>query len=185
MAEEKRPGRNPDPKTRTLNRQAKDQSMMRSYQPNVLGKLGKAALAYAERGVPVFPCMPGGKAPLTKSGHLEATTDRARLNLWWRRWPRANIGIPTGERSGLLVLDIDADKGGFASLEEWEVEEPMPETAMVRTGRGGIHYYFSYPADGSRIPNSASKLGPGLDVRGEGGYVLAPPSRTEGDYAYL
>lgn len=158
---------------------------MTSYQHSGLGKLGKAALAYAKRGVPVFPCKPGGKEPLTKSGHLEATTDRARINLWWRRSPRANIGIPTGERSGLLVLDVDADKGGFASLEEWEVEEPMPETAMVRTGRGGLHYYFEYPADGTHVPNSTGKLGPGLDVRGEGGYILAPPSRTEGAYEYV
>lgn len=149
------------------------------------GHMLRAALAYAERGKPVFPCEPGGKEPLTEHGFKDASKDPRKINAWWRRWPNANIAIPTGAESGFWVLDVDADKGGFATLEEWEVEEPLPETAMVRTGRGGIHYYFDYPTDGTVIPNSAGKLGPGLDVRGEGGYVLVPPSFTKDAYEYV
>ncbi len=159
-----------------------------------------AALVYAERGYPVFPlhsvdeggrcscggkpaCKPG-KHPRIPNGHVGATTDPGRIRRWWSRWPAANIGIPTGERSGLLVLDID--EHGFTSLDALEDEHgPLPETLTVRTGGGGMHVYFKYPP-GSGIRNSAGKVGLGLDVRGEGGYVVAPPSRTDkGPYAFL
>ncbi len=159
-----------------------------------------AALWYAVRGLPVFPlhsvdgqgrcscngkpgCKPG-KHPRIPNGHVGATTDPGRIRRWWSRWPEANIGIPTGERSGLLVLDIDAH--GFTSLDALEEEHgPLPETLTVRTGGGGMHVYLKYPA-GSGIRNSAGKVGLGLDVRGEGGYVVAPPSRTDkGPYAFL
>src|SRR5829696_498645 len=72
----------------------------------------KAALAYARRGVPVFPCEPGGKRPLTYNGFWDSSADPRRVAAWWDRWPDANLGVPTGERSGLLVLDID--RGGAA-----------------------------------------------------------------------
>jgi DNA-binding transcriptional ArsR family regulator len=113
-----------------------------------------------------------------------ATTDPGRIRRWWSRWPETNIGIPTGERSGLLVLDIDDH--GFTSLDALEEEHgPLPETLTVRTGGGGMHLYLKYPP-GSGIRNSAGKVGLGLDVRGEGGYVVAPPSRTDkGPYASL
>ena len=152
---------------------------------NLTGETGQAALAYASRGVPVFPCKPGGKAPLTHHGHLDATVDPEQIRKWWTRWPSANIGIPTGERSGLLVLDIDPDKGGDASLATLVSEHgPLPTTTTVKTGSGGRHIYLRYPT-GSGISNSAGKLGPGLDVRGEGGYVIAPPSYTTGPYTTL
>src|SRR3712207_7566457 len=79
-------------------------------------RLLRAALAYARRGIPVFPCEPGGKAPLTYSGFWDATTDARRIKTWWDRWPHANVGVPTGERSGLLILDIDPRAGGPESL---------------------------------------------------------------------
>jgi hypothetical protein len=167
----------------------------------------RAALTYARRGVPVFPlhsvdergrcscgkpsgCKPG-KHPIGKlvpNGHKNATTDPRRIQLWWKRWPEANIGIPTGEASGLLVLDMDPDKWGAGTLDALTEEhgEP-PATTTVRSGGGGLHYYFRYPA-GETIRNSAGeagKLGMGLDVRGEGGYVVAPPSRTTGAYETL
>ena len=68
----------------------------------------RAALAYAGRGVPVFPCEPGAKRPLTRNGHWDATTDRRAIERWWRRQPSANIGLPTGKKSGIVVLDVDA-----------------------------------------------------------------------------
>ncbi len=159
-----------------------------------------AALWYAGRGLPVFPlhsvdgqgrcscngkpgCKPG-KHPRIPNGHVGASTDPGRIRRWWSRWPEANIGIPTGERSGLLALDIDAH--GFTSLDALEEEHgPLPETLTVRTGGRGMHLYLKYPA-GSGVRNSAGKVGLGLDVRGEGGYVVAPPSRTDkGPYALL
>jgi hypothetical protein len=147
--------------------------------------LVKAALAYARRGAPVFPCEPGGKKPLTYNGFYDATTDPRRIRTWWHRWPGANIGIPTGERSGLLVLDVDLDDGGSESLASLEqVNGPLPKTAKARTGGGRVHVFFRYPT-GETVRNSAGKVGPGLDVRGEGGYVVVPPSHTEGAYEWL
>ncbi len=168
--------------------------------PDGIPALLRAALWYAGRGIPVFPlqsvdergrcscggkpgCKPG-KHPRIANGHIGATTDEGRIRRWWSKWPDANIGIPTGERSGLLVLDVD--EHGFTSLDALEEEHgQLPETLAVRTGGGGMHVYLKYPA-GSGIRNSAGKVGPGLDVRGEGGYIVAPPSRTDkGPYAFL
>jgi hypothetical protein len=135
--------------------------------------------------VPVFPCEPGGKRPLTHNGFWEASADPRRVESWWRRWPGANLGVPTGERSELLVLDVDAASGGPESLAALEREHgPLPRTTRSRTGGGGMHVFFRYPA-GDEVRNSAGRLGPGLDVRGEGGYVVVPPSRTRGAYEWL
>ena len=145
----------------------------------------RAALAYARRGIPVFPCEPGGKRPLTYNGFWDATADALRIEAWWGRWPNANVGVPTGESSGLLVLDVDSDAGGPDSLILLErLNGQLPRTAKARTGGGGVHVFFRYPA-GETVRNSAGKLGPGLDVRGEGGYVVAPPSRTQSAYEWL
>src|SRR5262249_6866135 len=93
---------------------------------------------------------------------------------WWQRHPNANVGIATGAASGLVVLDVDPDHGGGESAELYMPGEALPSTLIARTGGGGLHMYFKHP--GGRIRNSASELGPGLDVRGDGGYVVAPPS---------
>ena len=135
----------------------------------------------------MFPCEPGGKRPLTADGFLEATTEEGRLRRWWGRWPEANVAIPTGERSGLLVLDVDAGEGvGSIALLELTRGQP-PKTARAATGGGGMHLYFRYPSPQElraaglyteEVRNSQGLLGDGLDVRGEGGYVVAPPSST-------
>jgi hypothetical protein len=145
----------------------------------------KAALAYARRGVPVFPCEPAAKRPLTRNGHWDATRDPRAIGRWWRRWPSANVGVPTGRESGVVVLDVDPDAGGSESLAKLERAcGPVPTTATARTGGGGIHHFFRYPR-GKEIRNSAGLLGLGLDVRGEGGYVVVPPSRTQGPYRWV
>jgi hypothetical protein len=145
----------------------------------------KAALALARNGKPVFPCRPGGKEPLTKRGHIDATTDPRRIHMWWKRWPEANIGVPTGRRSGVLALDVDPDKGGEESLALLQDSHgTLPLTRTHSTGSGGTHYLFKYP-EGSGIRNSASKLAEGLDIRGEGGYIIVPPSRTTQPYEVL
>jgi hypothetical protein len=147
--------------------------------------LFKAALSYAKRGIPVFPCEPGGKRPLTYNGFWDATTNLNRVKAWWGRWPDANVGVPTGKGSGLLVLDVDPRDGGPESLATLERENgPLPETARARTGGGGVHVFFRYPAE-KEVRNSAGWLGLGLDVRGEGGYVVVPPSRTQGSYEWI
>ncbi len=147
--------------------------------------LFKAALSYAKRGILVFPCEPGGKRPLTHNGFWDATSDVHRVKAWWGRWPAANIGVPTGKSSGLLVLDVDPRDGGLESLAALEREDgPLPETARSRTGGGGMHVFFRYPPE-EEVRNSAGWLGPGLDVRGEGGYVVVPPSRTQGPYEWI
>ena len=144
----------------------------------------KAALAYARRGVPVFPCQPGAKRPLTLNGHWDATKDPHAIEQWWKRWPSANVGVPTGKKSGIVVLDVDVTTGGPKSLAKLERKGvPVSKTARARTGGGGIHIYFRYPK-GTEIRNSAGLLGPGLDVRGEGGYVVVPPSRTQDPYEW-
>lgn len=157
-----------------------DQSYSKAPQRTTLMA---AALEIASRGIPVFPCKQGGKRPLTEHGHLDATTDPRKIHAWWNRWARANIGVPTGRRSGLLVIDIDPGKGGEESLVSLEATYgPIPETTVVRSGRGGRHFYLRYPED-AEVRNSSGRLGPGIDVRGEGGYVLAPPSFTKGPYS--
>ena len=140
-----------------------------------------AALDYAARGMPVFPCVPEGKAPLTQRGHLDASTDPDQLRAWWRRWPEANIGVPTGERSGIYALDVDQPAG----LDELEHEHGrLPATRTHSTGSGGMHYLYRYPA-GSGLRNTAGRLAPGIDTRGEGGYIIVPPSSTTRPYQLL
>jgi Bifunctional DNA primase/polymerase, N-terminal/Primase C terminal 1 (PriCT-1) len=127
-----------------------------------------AAVEYAARGWRVLPL--NDKVPLAGSnGCLGATANPAAVALW----PSGvNVGIATGR--GLVVLDIDYRHDGGDSLSELERRHgQLPRTASVETGGGGDHLYFTTSA---LVRNSAGKLGPGLDVRGEGGYVVAPPS---------
>jgi hypothetical protein len=142
----------------------------------------KAALAYARRGIPVFPCKPGGKEPLTRNGHLDATTDPSRIHAWWNRWPNANIAMPTGARSRVWVLDEDPDRGGTNTLRALEAEHgcAVPATTRAKTGGDGTHHYLAWSDDDEEIRNSTDKVGPGLDVRGEGaGRGEWPPSSLD------
>ena len=149
-----------------------------------------AALEYAAHGYAVFPlhtpdadgacscregknCRNSGKHPRTKEGLKEATRDPKQIRKWWQKWPDANIAIATGEPSACIVLDIDSAHGGGAGLAALLEQVDLPETLEVETGKGA-HLYFAY--EGVDIRNSAGKLGEGLDVRGNGGYVVAAPS---------
>ncbi|MDU7706304.1 MAG: bifunctional DNA primase/polymerase [Clostridium sp.] len=136
------------------------------------------ALKYADIGLAVFPLKPKDKRPATENGCKAATTDSRQIETWWSRWPNANIGIATGSVSGGLVvidLDVDKDKGinGYESLAIWQKENgELPETWTSITGRGGYHYIY---IDGATNRNRAG-LYDGIDIRGEGGYIVAPPS---------
>jgi len=106
-----------------------------------------------------------------------ASTHVKQVADWWGRWPDANVGVATGEGSGIVVLDVDPAKGGEASLAVLEAEHGrLPTTARQLTGGEGLHYLFAHP--GVAVRNDAeSKLGPGLDVRGDGGQIVVAPSR--------
>lgn len=138
-----------------------------------LGLMAEAALELARLG-PVFPCR--DKRPLTERGYKDATTDPGQIAEWWGAWPDANVGLATGE---VIVLDVDGPEGE-QTLAALELEGgPLPPTLEARTGRGR-HLYYRSP-QGAVIGNAAGErgrgLGKGLDVRGRGGYVIAPPSR--------
>jgi hypothetical protein len=131
------------------------------------------ALALARRGLWVFPLKPRTKLPLTADGHKSATADPNLITEWWRSEPEANIGVATGERSHIFVLDVD---GADAEAELKKLENQygaLPPTIEVITARGR-HLYFEWSEHPIRC--SVGKVGPGLDIRGDGGYVLAPPS---------
>ncbi len=140
--------------------------------------LASAAFRLAIRGLHVFPLAPGTKIPVKGThGCRGATQDLDVVRAWWAKWPSANIAIATGKASGLWVLDIDPRHGGSDALLALESEHgPLPATITSSTPSGGTHYYFRWPTDGPEIRNSAGRIGPGLDVRGEGGSIVLPPS---------
>jgi putative DNA primase/helicase len=148
-----------------------------------------AALAYIKAKLPVFPvhyplagggcscrnesCEKAGKHPITAHGCKDATTDPQIIEKWWTDWPDANIGLPTGGSSGLVVLDIDFRSGGLESLKALEKRKgALPATLESLTGNG-LHLFYRCPE--VLVKNRVGFL-PGIDVRGEGGYVVVPPS---------
>lgn len=142
-----------------------------------LSELGQAALDYVNAGFGVFPLHAGKKTPMTKHGHKDWTDDPESVRSVWGKYPNANIGIACGSPSGnLVVIDVDKDDGydGADTLAEWEAEHgKLPETACAVTGRGGVHYY--YRSDGRDLhPDSNPDMH--IDVRAEGGFVMAAPS---------
>lgn len=174
-----------------------------------------AALRYASIGYPVFPlhnpklrngvvhcsckkwltCTNIGKHPRTVHGFLDATTHEATIRLWWAKFPSANIGIRTGKVSGIFVLDVDSRHGGELSLEALtdyfrhrlkEEFSEFPPTLTAISGSGGKHYYFKHPLLFS-IPSSSGVIDSGLDIRGDGGYIVAPPSQhsSGGEYRWF
>jgi hypothetical protein len=141
----------------------------------------RAALQYARRGCPVFP-VNSDRIPhfsIEKTGRRwGASSDPATVEQMFRRHPRADVAIETGVASGFFAIDVDNKKGrnGTAALEvlQQQHREPLPHTAIVETP-SGEHRYYKYP--GRHVYSTTSKLGEGIDVRGDGAYVIAPPSR--------
>ena len=144
--------------------------------------LAGAAIRYANLGIPVFPCVPGGKQPLTPNGFHDATSSARVVHAWWERTPDANIGLPTGARTGVLVVDVDVHAGGsgFEAFERARSERLADRWGwLVRTPSGGVHAY--YPTGGDQEQRSWQVPSAHVDFRGDGGYVIAPPSRIEVD----
>ncbi len=158
----------------------------------------QAALSYAARGLKVIPlhtagvdgrcscrrgCTSVGKHPRTMKGVKDATTDPSIIRKWWRKWPDANLGIATGAGSGIIGLDVDDGHGGWESLAALQdAHGPLPRTLATATGGGGSHSYYRHP--GGRVANNAGKIAPGIDLRGDGGFVVAPPSRHHSGEPY-
>jgi Bifunctional DNA primase/polymerase, N-terminal/Primase C terminal 1 (PriCT-1) len=139
------------------------------------------ALALAKRGVAVFPCRPRQKLPATPRGCLDASKDPHTIRHWWGLCPDYNLAIAAGAASGIFVIDIDGVDAEF-ELRRLEAEHTsLPATVEAITPRGR-HSYFRMPD--TPVRNSAGKIAPGIDVRGDGGYVLAPPSIHPSGKAY-
>lgn len=136
---------------------------------------GPAALDYLELGWSVLPVRPRDKRPLIAWERLQDERPTGQeLRAWFARWPDANVGIVTGAVSGLVVLDVDPTHGGEGSLRNLAAgHAPLGPTAEAETGGGGRHLYFRHP--GGRVGNRVG-LRAGLDLKGDGGYVVAPPS---------
>lgn len=139
-------------------------------------RLREAALAYAGWGWPVFPLKPQSKTPATRSGFKDATTHLGRIDDWWKQHPDSNIGLPTG--LAFDVIDIDVPDGPVSLAKLIEAEDPatgvglLPEAhGVVATASGGTHYYIKVQGGGNKAAIMA-----GIDIRGAGGYVVAPPS---------
>ena len=138
-----------------------------------------AALPLAEMGFSIFPLSPGTKLPAIAQkaggkGVKDATTDADQVRNWARRFPRANVGIACGRASGVTVIDIDPGHGGNETIAAFrEKGSKLVETILAQTPSGGWHAYYMYEP---LLLNSKAKLGPGIDVRNDNGYVVAPPS---------
>ena len=150
-----------------------------------------AALSYADRGWTIFPA--NGKKSYKSAKHSNgarwgAVKDPAQIRADFKKWPSAGIGLPTGVDNGIFVLDADTPKGhgvdGIANLAELERQHgKLPDTRMVESPSGSVHHYYRHPGNGVSIKNTDSVLAPGVDVRGDGGMVVAPPS-ARGDGVY-
>lgn len=120
-------------------------------------------------------CQSPGKHPLTKNGLKDGTTDPEQIQAWWQKNPDANVAIVTGQASGLVVIDIDLPNG-FNSFERMLQEgfQLPDDTLFCLSGGGGLHIYLRHPGD-IIVPNRTG-FRPGIDIRGDGGYIIVPPS---------
>jgi len=139
------------------------------------GRAERAALGYLAHGWSVVPIEPRGKRPLVRWEEFQRRApSEAELAAWFARWTDANVGIVTGRVSGLVVVDVDPRHGGEEALAALEREHgPLPRSVEAETGGGGRHLYLAHP--GGVVRNRVG-LAPGIDVRGDGGVVVAPPS---------
>lgn len=141
----------------------------------------RTAIALAKKGMAVLPCRARGKRPATEHGVKDATRDTEIIRSWWRHDPQLNVAIATGMCSGVFVIDIDGIDAEFEMRRLEAAHGELPVTVEAITARGR-HLYFKMPA--SPVRNTAGKIAVGVDTRGDGGYVLAPPSVHPSGRAY-
>jgi hypothetical protein len=147
-----------------------------------LSRNALAARWYAKHGLRVHPLRAGSKLPMLDRWQERATTDQDVIAEWWKSTPQANVGLLTSDRRA--VLDVDPRHGGDETLAELEERHGrLPDTCEAQTAHGGRHIWLDF----GRVPirNSAGKLGPGLDIRASGGFVVAPPSVLSDGGSYL
>jgi hypothetical protein len=137
-------------------------------------RLETAAVAYATNGWAVFPLKPGEKVPAVRHGVKEATTDVEQVRAWWQRNPDFNIGVACGEPSGIFVLDVDGEEGQDSLV---NLGHGFPATLTASTPSGGFHFVFRHLPG---LGNTAGTIGPKLDTRGDGGYIVVAPSQVNG-----
>jgi hypothetical protein len=150
------------------------------------------ALVYATHGVPVFPCNPAPpevdkertKTPLVSGGYIEASVDRAVVEDWFARCPDALVGGPTGAKTGFFVVDVDSPENhahdGIAAWRALEAAHGAVRTLTFRTANGGMHFVFAYNPEqerGRSVGCSKGCLPPGIEVKGDGGYIILPGSK--------
>lgn len=159
------------------------ESYARAPLGNLLGRetaLPTAARLLASYGVPIFPCVPGEKQPIVRGGFKVGTTDLRQVEAWWSRWPDANLAVPTGAVSGVDVVDVDRHGDSGADLESFgrarDAGLLSGWASLIATPSGGLHLYF--PVDPNRPQRNWQAASAHVDFRGDGGYVLVPPSKV-------
>ena len=142
------------------------------------------ALGFIERDISIFPVAASDKFPITKRGFKDATTDAKQIRKWAREFPNANIGIKTGSASSLVFIDLDRKNGvdGVKAIEtpcnQWKIK--LPKTYWVQTPSRGKHIFFRSPKYAGKIPIGVNVLAMGIDIRAEGGCVVAQGSSIDG-----
>ena len=180
------PSNNIAPSERRPRQRPRDRASPRAHlSPAPRSKLWWALKLARERGFKIFPLRPGTKNGTPKDWPNIATSDTNQIRAWWEAEPEANIGVST---AGLLVVDLDVKKKEDNGLESWRHivdghemlgDAPGP-TMTVKTWSGGYHLYFTAPPGGKELRSSIRKLGPGIDIKSTGGYVVGPGSVVEG-----
>jgi Bifunctional DNA primase/polymerase, N-terminal/Family of unknown function (DUF5906) len=155
----------------------------------------EAALVYASYGIPVIPCLHEprtykgklwkAKGPLPEIGEgglYLATIDPEQIKKWWTRWPKALIGVPGGRRTGMWYFDVDSKEGhgedGLGAWERLQIQHGAVDTRAHKTGTNGLHFIFKWDND-RHVGCPTSSVPPGIEIKGEGGYVIFPPSPYE------
>jgi len=149
--------------------------MSADVTPPPQGAILAAALQCLDRGWSVVPVAPRAKRPIIRwEAFQHRMASQAEVTGWFRRWPDANLSVVTGVLSGVVVLDVDPRHGGDESLGKLEARNgALPQTVEAVTGGGGRHIYFAHP--GREVRNRVG-IEPGLDLRGDGGTIVLPPS---------